>query len=81
MNYIVRAPDGTEQLYTAGGTDSSLPRDLPVGAHIVKRRWELSYSLNGKRIDDFPIYFYSAVTCVACALLVWAGRRWSRRYG
>jgi hypothetical protein len=35
MVYIVRAADGTEQQYTAGGNDSSLPLNLPVG-HISK---------------------------------------------
>jgi hypothetical protein len=55
--YTVRADNGTMQRYVAGATDGSLPRDIPLGARIAKRKWELSYTLNGTRVLNFPIVF------------------------
>jgi hypothetical protein len=39
--------------YIAGPTDYDL-HDLPVGADIVKEKWNLSYAVDGRRIDDYP---------------------------
>jgi hypothetical protein len=57
--YTVRADDGATQRYVAGADDGSLPRDIPLGARITKRKWELSFILNGTRVLNFPIVFYA----------------------
>lgn len=71
MVYVVRRSDGGEQTYIAGATDGSLPQNIPLGAHIVKRKWELSYLLNGQRIHDFPIVFYTIILGGAVIALIW----------
>jgi hypothetical protein len=32
--YMILGADGEKQQYTAGATDASLPRSLPVGTHL-----------------------------------------------
>lgn len=76
--YVVRGPDGIDHQYVAGATDASLPRNIPVGAYLTKHQWELSYLLNGKRIDDFPRVFYSVTSGIALACLLWGGLLWMR---
>jgi|SRR5271155_3095329 hypothetical protein len=78
--YVVRADDGTDQSYVAGATDGSLPRSLPLGAHVTKRKWELSYLLNGKRVEDFPVMFYAVVLAGALVCLVWSALQVARRH-
>jgi hypothetical protein len=73
--YTVQSSDGRQQSLIAGPTDGSLPRQMPVGTIIQKKKFELSYSRNGKRIHDFPVAFHilwftvSAVS--ACIAFVW----------
>jgi hypothetical protein len=67
--YVIRKPDGSKLEYVAGATDASLSRNIPVGAELEKRKWELSYSVNGKRIKDFPASFYFAILGAAIATL------------
>ncbi len=55
--YKVQRSDGSLIQYTAGPGDDSLLRTMPVGAHIAKQKWELSYMLNDRRVDDFPLIF------------------------
>jgi hypothetical protein len=70
--YILRASDGSEFFYAAGPTDASLPRSLPVGTHLTKRRWRLDYEKDGQTIDDFPITFYAIVVGIGLALILWS---------
>jgi len=69
--YIFKARDGSRQRYVAGPTDQALPRRLPVGTVLVKDRWTLSYSLNGRKIDDFPILFYCGVLVLGLGGFAW----------
>lgn len=69
--YTLRTPDGGNVRYTAGATDASLSRSIPVGTYIKKQRWRLSYELNGQEIDDFSLPFYASFLSVAVASLVW----------
>jgi len=78
--YVVRGADGTDHRYVSGATDASLPDDIPIGADLEKHGWQLSYSLNGVRVDDFPRYFYSAMCGIALACLLWAALQWVRRH-
>jgi hypothetical protein len=75
--YTFRTPDGENVRYIAGATDASLPRNIPVGTYIKKRRWSLSYERNGQKIDDFGTPFYAGFLSFAVACLVWGVR--SRR--
>src|ERR1017187_513897 len=51
--YTLKGPDGQTQSYIAEPTDASLPRNMPGGTHIVKRRWRVSYERDGQRVNDF----------------------------
>ena len=68
-DYTIRGPDGHESTYTAGATDASLARSLPVGTRLIKRRWELGYFVDGRWIA-FPVYFYGPVLALGFWLLV-----------
>lgn len=71
MVYVVRGSNSVEQTYIAGATDGSLPQNIPLGAHIVKHKWELSYLLNGRRVHDFPIIFYTIILGGAMIAMIW----------
>lgn len=77
--YVVRGNDGVTQKYVAGATDGSLPRNIPLGAHITKRKWELSYLLNGKRVADFPVIFYAIILSGALVCLISGSAQLMRR--
>lgn len=67
--YTVKNSGGGTLTYIAGATDSSLPRNLPIGAHVTKRRWDLGYTVDGQRRDDFSTTFYSIIFAIgACTL-------------
>lgn len=70
--YILRGPDGQESHYTAGPTDSSLARSIPVGTYLRKKRWHVDYERDGHRVDDFGLPLYLAVLTVAFGCLVWS---------
>jgi hypothetical protein len=78
--YIVRSNDRYQE-YVSGWTDDAIPRDVPVGAHLTKPKWEMTYSANGKAIGDFPWLFYSAMFGVGLSCLLWAGFQLRRRHG
>ena len=78
--YVLRGPGGGEVQYISGATDASLPHDIPVGAHLVKNKWELSYIQNDQRQSDFPLYAYSGMFGIALSCLMWAALIiWRRR--
>lgn len=58
--YVIRSDDGHEQSYTAGATDASLQRSLPVGTRLLKHRWSFSYEVNDRRVW-FPIGVYGVL--------------------
>lgn len=73
--YVVQSNDGVRTSFVAGSTDSSLPRELPVGTVISKSRWSIDYFLNGQRVDDFPVVFYAVVmTFGVLCLCLWGAR-------
>jgi hypothetical protein len=69
--YVVKSRDGSRHTYIAGPTDQALPRRLPVGTVVVKDKWALSYSLNGREIRDFPIIFYSGLLVLGLISAIW----------
>jgi hypothetical protein len=69
--YIVEAPGQLRQTYIAGPTDKALPRRLPVGTVINKDKWQLSYSINGREVNDFPVVFYSTILMLGLMCAVW----------
>lgn len=74
--YVVRHPDGSEQLYIAGPTDHSLPRRLPEGTRISKLKYHLAWKLNGRIVNDFPLYFYLGACGLGILLAYWALFQW-----
>jgi hypothetical protein len=74
--YTLRAPDGQQTIYTAGPTDSSLSRSMPVGTTLKKKRWHLAYERNGHPVDDFDLSFYSVVLGIAFGCLGWSISLW-----
>ena len=71
--YTLAASDGSSHTFTSGSTDSSLPRELPVGSRLVKRKNHLSYTLDGRPIWDFPLPFYGVTSGLGLSLLVFSG--------
>ena len=73
--YTVQTSDGQQTNLVAGPTDGSLPREMPVGTVIQKKKFELSYVRNGQRVSDFPLAFHVlwfAVSVVSgCVAFVW----------
>jgi hypothetical protein len=74
--YVVRASDGSEHQYVAGATDQSLPRRLPEGTHITKKKYELTWERNGQIVNDFPLYFYVSACGMGVMLAYWAFLQW-----
>jgi hypothetical protein len=72
--YVFQSQEGRTISYIAGPTDASLPRSIPVGTYIKKRRWHLSYERDGQQVDDFGIMFYVASLAMAVGCLVWGVR-------
>ena len=68
--YVIEELDRTQSTYVAGPTDESLERLLPVGTLIRKDKWSLTYSVNNRKISDFPIKSYGGLIFfgVLCAL-------------
>ena len=62
-NYVFWRADGEEQSYTAGATDASIERSIPVGAHVRKLWGRLDYEIDGRPVA-FPIAFYVIVLAV-----------------
>jgi hypothetical protein len=71
--YTLRTSDGAFLEYTATRTDPSLPRTIPVGVNVTKRKGEMVYFLNGRRIDDFPLQAYVIFLGFGTAFLIGAG--------
>jgi hypothetical protein len=67
--YTVRNSSGSTSSFTAGSTDASLPRDLPIGSHVTKRKWELGYTLHGRQISDLSVAVYGSILSLAVCML------------
>ncbi len=80
--YTLRRADGAGVTYRTTGSDPEVSRDLPVGVQLGKSRWELGYTVNGERVDDFPIRFYAGIGAAGIVLFLSGlivGLRVSRR--
>jgi hypothetical protein len=69
--YTVRDPHGDEQVFWAGATDASLPRSMPVGTRIRKRRWHLDYERDGNRVEFREKFFYAPILTCAVGIVIW----------
>ena len=69
--YTLRGPDGRESLYTGGSTDSRLPRSMPVGTVLKKKRWHLDYERDGQHIS-FNLPVYLGILAIGFAGLAWS---------
>ena len=76
--YTIRAPDGRNQIYIAGCTDGSLPRDFPVGTSLKKLKWHLSYEKNGALISTYPIFVNYVRLALMTGMAVWNFGRWRK---
>ena len=74
--YVVRGENGKEFQYIAGATDMSLPRELPEGTSIKKKKFELSWQQNGKTVEDFPLNFYLGACGLGLMLGYWSFLQW-----
>lgn len=76
-NYLLRSVSDESQLtYSAGPTNQSLSRDLPIGAKLKKNKWKLSYEVDEKVVDDFPITFYLGLLAIGLLSIgVWLLKR------
>jgi hypothetical protein len=77
--YVIRGPDGSEQRYTAGATDASLPQHIPVGTSIEKVKWETSFLENGARVDEGWQYSRSTRLGIALCVFIWSFSEWRSR--
>lgn len=77
--YRLQRSDGSVTSYTATTNDPSLPRTLPIGASVAKRRWELAYAVNGQPVNDFPLMGYVGFLAAGLACLTGAGVIIARR--
>jgi len=57
--------------YSAGPTDQSLLRYLPVGTTIEKHKWQFTYLVNGAEVNDFPIWFYCGIFGLGVGAFSW----------
>jgi hypothetical protein len=77
--YTILSADGPEIQYTAGPTDSSLARSMPVGTKLKKQRWRLGYERDGTWVNDFGLTFYVIVLAIAFSCLGWSVVLWRRQ--
>ena len=70
--YTMQAPDGQTYRFASGSTDSSLSRDFSVGSHVTKRKWNLGYTIDGRRVDSFPVMFYTGWCAVGLCFICYS---------
>ena len=68
--YVLRSPAGVEFRYAAGPVDHALSQDIPDGARVIKRQGELTYSIDGRTVDDFPTSVYIGALCFTASAFV-----------
>ena len=70
--YTVINGEGEHIKYSAGPNDHSLSRSIEIGSTLDKRMGEMDYSVNGNKVDDFPLHFYLLVCLFGIGVLVFA---------
>lgn len=82
--YVLRFPNSDAQFkYAAGPNDHSLSRSVPNGAHVIKKKGDLTYTVDGRVINDSPTGAYLGLLALAVTAFVAgsiAGIRWFRAY-
>lgn len=69
--YIIKRGDGEDTIqYVAVGLDYSLALDLPVGTKIEKKKWEITYKLNGEIVEDFNVRHHIIIGCIGFFLVI-----------
>jgi hypothetical protein len=76
--YVIRGDDGIDRFYTAGASDASLERSIPVGTRIDKKYGELGYWVGSQRVA-FPDGFYTVILVFALGALLSAAVTWWRQ--
>lgn len=56
--YVLESPGGKMTNHVAGSVDHALARNIPLGATIEKKKWQLDYQVDDKTVNDFPLLFY-----------------------
>lgn len=74
--YTLQNIDGATQTLIAGATDASLPRDLPKGTVIEKKKWQIGYSLDSVYRTGFPLGSYVGGVLGAVVLVAYGFRLW-----
>ena len=69
--YVLRSLEsGATFKYSAGPVDHALSQSIPNGARVIKKKGQLAYTVDGRRIDDFPTGFYSVALALAVPAFV-----------
>jgi len=77
--YTLRGPDGRESQYTAKPLDALLPRGMPVGTNLKKKRWRVDYERDGALVDNFSLPVYLVVLAMGFSCLGWSFLQWRRK--
>jgi hypothetical protein len=81
-DYRIQQDDGKIIIYRGNFAGASLSEDIPIGAEINKKKWEINYAVNDKKIKDFTLDFYLIFGFGGFALfvigLIGIIRRWIR---
>jgi len=70
--YTLSHPNGESKTYVTGATDATLPGTFNVGDYLSKNKWQLSYSVNGRNISNFPLIFYGIVSGFGFSLVTFS---------
>ncbi len=76
--YVIRGDDGIDRPYTAGASDASQQRSIPIGTRIDKKYGELGYWV-GSHWVAFPNGFYTVILVFALGALLSAAVTWWRK--
>ena len=70
--YTVRLRQSGEEVQYQGGIEgaTSLQKNLSVGTQIHKIKGQMTYEINGKSIDDFPLPIYLISIALSGASLI-----------
>jgi len=68
--YTLQSPRSQFKSYFgAQSNDQSLPLYFPDGTKIRKQKGKLSYEINGREVNDFPLIFYLLCALIGTALV------------
>jgi len=73
--YTVRKANGEVTTFISGPSDASL-HEIPIGAEVEKKKWDIGYSLDHIYQLRFPLHFYGGLVVVAIVLIGYASLQW-----